>query len=228
MPASVDSGGGPSGTPRSRRGRPPPVPAGRVTPPGAHGGRNGPARGDRDGQQSRGADPQDPHAGDRRHPGADSSHLGRESSDQRRGLLGVGGPATRPRVRIGQRVIAAEPRQYTDGLNGETVWTYHARVGGLRPGASYAYMVTADNDGNAADPFSAVFRTAPNGRAAFRFTSFGDLATPNTAWVLLLRPERLRGRLGRVIPAAVPPAEWRPVLREPQPRRGARGVARLR
>ena len=94
------------------------------------------------------------------------------------------GPATRPRVRIGQRVIAAEPRPYTDGLNGETVWTYHARVGGLRPGASYAYMVTADNDGNAADPFSAVFRTAPNGRAAFRFTSFGDLATPNTAWVL--------------------------------------------
>ncbi len=94
------------------------------------------------------------------------------------------GPATRPRVRIGQRVIAAEPRQYTDGLNGETVWTYHARVGGLRPGASYAYLVTADNDGNAADPFSAVFRTAPNGRAAFRFTSFGDLATPNTAWVL--------------------------------------------
>ena len=94
------------------------------------------------------------------------------------------GPATRPRVRIGQRVIAAEPRQYTDGLNGETVWTYHARVGGLRPGASYAYVVTADNDGNAADPFSAVFRTAPNGRAAFRFTSFGDLATPNTAWAL--------------------------------------------
>ena len=93
------------------------------------------------------------------------------------------GPATRPRVRIGQRVIAAEPRPYTGGLNGETVWTYHARVGGLRPGASYAYTVTADNDGNAADPFSAVFRTAPDGRAAFRFTSFGDLATPDTARV---------------------------------------------
>ena len=44
--------------------------------------------------------------------------------------------------------------------------------------------MTADNDGNAADPFSATFRTAPAGRAAFRFTSFGDLATPNTAWVL--------------------------------------------
>jgi hypothetical protein len=93
-------------------------------------------------------------------------------------------PATRPRVRIGQRVIPAEPRQYTDGINGETVWTYHASVGGLRPGATYAYTVTADNDGNAADPFSATFRTAPAGRTAFRFTSFGDLATPNTAWVL--------------------------------------------
>ena len=94
------------------------------------------------------------------------------------------GPATRPRVRIGQRVILAEPRQYTDGINGETVWTYHARVGGLRPGATYAYVVTADNDANADDPFTATFRTAPHGRAAFRFTSFGDLATPNTAWVL--------------------------------------------
>jgi hypothetical protein len=87
--------------------------------------------------------------------------------------------ARRPRVRIGQRVIKAEPRQYTDGLNGETVWTYHARVDGLRPGATYAYVVTADNDRNAADPFTATFGTAPHGRAAFRFTL--DLATPNTA-----------------------------------------------
>jgi predicted secreted protein len=94
------------------------------------------------------------------------------------------GPAVRPRVRIGQRVIAAEPRSYTDGINGEMVWTYHARVTGLRPGATYAYLVTADNDSNVADPFSAIFRTAPQGRAPFRFTSFGDLSTPNTDWVL--------------------------------------------
>ncbi len=94
------------------------------------------------------------------------------------------GQAGRPRVRIGQRIITAEPRPYTDGINGETVWTYHARVGGLRPGATYAYAVTADNDSNAVDPFSATFRTVPQGRAAFRFTSFGDLATPNTSWVL--------------------------------------------
>jgi hypothetical protein len=92
--------------------------------------------------------------------------------------------AVRPRVRIGQRVIPAEERAYTDGLNGVTAWTYHARVHGLRPGATYGYAVTADNDGNGADPFSATFTTAPEGRAAFRFTSFGDLATPNTDWVL--------------------------------------------
>jgi alkaline phosphatase D len=94
------------------------------------------------------------------------------------------GQAVRARVRIGQRVVAAESRPYTDGISGETVWTYHARVGGLRPGATYAYAVTADNDANAADPFSATFRTAPAGRVPFRFTSFGDLATPNDAWVL--------------------------------------------
>ena len=94
------------------------------------------------------------------------------------------GQAVRARVRIGQRVIPAEARPYTDGISGEPVWTYHAQVGGLRPGATYAYAVTADNDANAADPFSATFRTAPVGRVPFRFTSFGDLATPNTEWVL--------------------------------------------
>ena len=73
------------------------------------------------------------------------------------------GRAARPRVRIGQRVIPAEERGYTDRLNGQAVWTYHARVHGLRPGATYGYAVTADNDGNGADPFSAMFSTAPGG-----------------------------------------------------------------
>jgi Calcineurin-like phosphoesterase/Purple acid Phosphatase, N-terminal domain len=93
------------------------------------------------------------------------------------------GQALRPRVRIGQRVIRAAERAYTDALSGEVIRTYHAQVGRLRPGATYGYAVTADNDGNAADPFSATFSTAPDGRAAFRFTSFGDLATPNPRWV---------------------------------------------
>ena len=88
------------------------------------------------------------------------------------------GQAERPRVRIGQRVITAAERAYADALSGAVTWTYHARVDGLRPGATYGYAVTADNDVNATDPFSATFTTAPAGRAAFRFTSFGDLAAP--------------------------------------------------
>jgi Purple acid Phosphatase, N-terminal domain/Calcineurin-like phosphoesterase len=89
------------------------------------------------------------------------------------------GRAEAPRVRIGQRVIPAAERGYADGLGGAVAWTYHALVDGLRPGGTYGYAVTADNDTNAADPFSATFRTAPAGRAAFRFTSIGDLAMPS-------------------------------------------------
>jgi hypothetical protein len=89
------------------------------------------------------------------------------------------GRAEAPRVRIGQRVIPAAERGCAAGPNGQVAWTYHALVDGLRPGGTYGYAVTANNDRNAADPFSATFRTAPEGRAGFRFTSFGDLATPN-------------------------------------------------
>jgi hypothetical protein len=85
------------------------------------------------------------------------------------------GQALAPRVRIGQRVIPAAERGQPNP-RGEVAWTYHALVDGLRPGATYGYAVTAANDRNAADPFSATFRTAPEGRAAFRFTSFGDAA----------------------------------------------------
>jgi hypothetical protein len=87
------------------------------------------------------------------------------------------GRADRPRVRIGQRVIAATERACAEPRSGGVTWTYHARVDGLRPGATYGYAVTADNDASAADPFSATFTTAPEGRAAFRFTGFGDLGT---------------------------------------------------
>ena len=98
------------------------------------------------------------------------------------------GQAQQPRLLVNNpsgkviEVPAAE-RTYTDGINGETVWTYHAEMAGLRPDSTYSYVVTADND-SSAEPFSGSFRTAPSGRAPFRFTSFGDLATPNTAWVL--------------------------------------------
>ena len=107
-----------------------------------------------------------------------------------RGVLGVArarhpAPApTQRRQRRGTRDLPAVQRTYTDGINGETVFTYHAFVSGLEPGSPQSYVVTADNDANAGTPFSGSFQTAPQGRAAFRFTSFGDLATPNPEWVL--------------------------------------------
>ena len=57
-------------------------------------------------------------------------------------------------------------------------------VAGLRPDTGYSYVVTADNLRNGAPPVRGSVRTAPAGRVPFRFTSFGDLATPNTQWVL--------------------------------------------
>ena len=80
--------------------------------------------------------------------------------------------------------VRAVQRVYTDGLSGVAVFTYHARVRGLRPDTTYRYEVTADNSSRVGTPFSASFATAPRGRKPFRFTSYGDLATPNTNWVL--------------------------------------------
>ena len=103
------------------------------------------------------------------------------------------GAAVNARVLVGEtlpasvaaaRVIHAVQRSYTDGLNGQTVYTYHARVERLRPDATFRYSVTADNDRHREQPFSATFRSAPAGRAAFRWTSYGDLATPVTSWTL--------------------------------------------
>jgi hypothetical protein len=97
--------------------------------------------------------------------------------------------ASNPRVLISSSherkvPVHAVQRTYTDGLNGETVFTYHARLRDLHPGTTYTYEVNADNDSNSGKPFSSTFTTAPSGHAPFRFTSYGDLATPNTNWVL--------------------------------------------
>jgi len=97
--------------------------------------------------------------------------------------------AVNPQVRFGRAgeartTVHGVQSTYTDGLNGEVVFTYHARLHGLKADTSYEYEVSADNDSNAAQPFTTSFRTAPRGRAPFRWTSYGDLATPNTGWVL--------------------------------------------
>jgi hypothetical protein len=99
------------------------------------------------------------------------------------------GRAVHPRVLLehsgsGSRRIEAFQRTYTDGLNGQTVFTYHARIDGLTAGDSYRYSVTADNDARREAPFAASFRTAGRGRFPFRWTSFGDLATPVSSWTL--------------------------------------------
>ena len=97
--------------------------------------------------------------------------------------------AVNPRVVLGhastaEKIIHAVQRSYTDGLNGQTVFTYHARIEGLKAGSTYRYSVTADNDRSRTQPFRATFQTAPRGRAPFRWTSYGDLATPVSSWVL--------------------------------------------
>src|SRR5580692_7432532 len=94
--------------------------------------------------------------------------------------------AVKPRVILERpasepRVIHAIQRSYTDGLNGQTVFTYHAVLDGLTAHSSHHYSVTADNDSRP-QPFAATFQTAPRGRAPFRWTSYGDLATPVTSW----------------------------------------------
>ena len=138
--------------------------------------------------------------------------------------------AVNPRARIvadGEpaRTVHGVQRVYTDGLNGETVFAYHARVHGLKPNTRYRYEITADNDSNAAQPFSANFDRAA--RRAFRFTSYGDLATPNGAWVLSSPQSRF---------AVQTVEQFQPLfhllngdlLREPEPCAPARGVARFR
>jgi hypothetical protein len=98
-------------------------------------------------------------------------------------------PAVKPLVRVSggdaaRQAVHAIQSTYTDGINGEVVFTYHARLRDLKADTNYQYEVTAENDSNAAQPFTANFRTAPHGRKPFRWTSYGDLATPNTGWVL--------------------------------------------
>src|SRR4029077_701477 len=81
-------------------------------------------------------------------------------------------------------VIPAVQRPYPDGMNGETVFTYHAKLDRLEPHASYRYSVTADNDSRRHAPFTMTFRTAPRGRVPFRWTSYGDLSTPVASWMM--------------------------------------------
>ncbi|MFF1791408.1 purple acid phosphatase family protein [Kitasatospora sp. NPDC058243] len=115
-------------------------------------------------------------------PGPEQIHLqwGNEPSREMTVSWATAATVRRPRVRIGTprggagHTVDAETRTYVDGLNKVETYTHHVRLDGLRPDTTYVYEVLHDGSG----PVRGTFRTAPaRGRAAFRFTSFGDLGT---------------------------------------------------
>jgi hypothetical protein len=89
-------------------------------------------------------------------------------------------PVRHPRVVLGhldgklERTVDAVETSYIDAKSDRTVYAYHARLRGLQPDSSYLYAALHDG----AEPEFGTFRTAPRGRFAFTFTSFGDQGTP--------------------------------------------------
>lgn len=90
-------------------------------------------------------------------------------------------PVRNPRVLLGgldgrlEQTVEARPTSYADGKSKQTVYAYHAKLTRLQPDATYMYGAIHDG----AAPEFGTFRTAPRGRAAFTFTSFGDQGTPS-------------------------------------------------
>jgi Purple acid Phosphatase, N-terminal domain/Calcineurin-like phosphoesterase len=85
-------------------------------------------------------------------------------------------PAPQP-LDVTRRPAGASAVSFTDGLNNQTTFFYHVQLTDLKPGTKYFYEIS---DG-AAKPSTAgaSFETAPTGRARYRFSSYGDLATPS-------------------------------------------------
>jgi len=115
-------------------------------------------------------------------PVADQLHL-QFGADAARSMVAswsTAEPVRRPRLRLGVPghglgdEVDAVVKRYTDAMTGEEVVTYHARMDELKPNREYIYEAVADG----APPASGRFRTAPEGREPFRFTSFGDQAIP--------------------------------------------------
>jgi len=76
------------------------------------------------------------------------------------------------------KAVQAETRTYTDANNSAVTVAQHARIEGLQPDTDYVYKIVSDGE----TQLSSAFRTAPEGRAAFRFTSVGDIACGDTAF----------------------------------------------
>jgi Purple acid Phosphatase, N-terminal domain/Calcineurin-like phosphoesterase len=78
---------------------------------------------------------------------------------------------------VTERYRQAASVSFTDGLNSQTTYFYHVQLQGLEPGTRYYYQIS--DGASTPSTAGASFETAPCGRAAFRFSSFGDLATPS-------------------------------------------------
>src|ERR1700752_1990051 len=76
------------------------------------------------------------------------------------------------------RKVTAETGTYTDSNNGIQTIAQHARIEGLHPDTAYVYRIVSDGE----TQVSGAFRTAPEGRVPFRFTSVGDIACGDTAF----------------------------------------------
>jgi hypothetical protein len=89
-------------------------------------------------------------------------------------------PVAHPRVLLArtghgyERQVRADVASYTDAKSGLVVYAQHGRVRKLDADTEYVYAAVHDG----AAPQLGTFRTAPRGRTAFTFTSFGDQGTP--------------------------------------------------
>jgi len=114
-------------------------------------------------------------------------------------------PVRDPRVLLGrldgrlEETVPAATVSYTDAKSGQSVYAHHAKLERLQPNAAYLYAALHDG----AEPEFGTFRTAPRGRAAFTFTSFGDQGTPTLgrtyvppAGVTLEKPPYVNDNLG--------------------------------
>jgi hypothetical protein len=72
------------------------------------------------------------------------------------------------------KTVQAQTRTYRDAKSGTEIRVNHARLLNLTPNTDYVYAAVHDGT----SPELGTVRTAPAGRAALRFTSFGDQATP--------------------------------------------------
>jgi 3',5'-cyclic AMP phosphodiesterase CpdA len=122
-------------------------------------------------------------------------------------------PVTNARVLVGgpdgryQRTYRAQAVSYTDAKSGRIVYAWHAHLEDLGPGQEYVYAAIHDG----AQPEFGAFATAPAGRAAFTFTSFGDQGTPTTgkvyvppAGVTIANPPYVNDNLGSPVAGDLP------------------------